>query len=70
MTLYNTTRFTQDLLKTHESSPPSFTVRLYREHWTLNNGIKFMYNHQTAVSGALSHLRPSLKAHLIIVSTR
>ncbi|KAI0675659.1 Spt20 family-domain-containing protein [Trametes maxima] len=48
MTLYNTSRFVDGLLKTHESSPPSFTVRLYREHWTLNNGSKFLYNNQIA----------------------
>ncbi|KAI0642084.1 Spt20 family-domain-containing protein [Trametes meyenii] len=48
MTLYNTSRFVDGLLKTHERSPPSFTVRLYREHWTLNNGSKFLYNNQIA----------------------
>ena len=49
MALYNMSRFAQGLLKTHETSPPSFTVRLYREYWTLNNGSKFLYNNQTAV---------------------
>ncbi|RPD64166.1 hypothetical protein L226DRAFT_460544 [Lentinus tigrinus ALCF2SS1-7] len=48
MALYNMSRFVQGLLKTHENSPPSFTVRLYREYWTLNNGSKFLYNNQTA----------------------
>ncbi|KAI0630606.1 Spt20 family-domain-containing protein [Trametes polyzona] len=48
MALYNTSRFIDGLLKTHENSPPSFTVRLYREHWTLNNGSKFLYNNQIA----------------------
>lgn len=50
MALYNTSRFIQGLLKEHEHSPPSFTVRLYREHWVLNNGSKFLYNNQIAVS--------------------
>lgn len=50
MAVYNTSRFIDGLLKTHETSPPSFTVRLYREHWTLNNGSKFLYNNQIAVS--------------------
>ncbi|EIW59818.1 uncharacterized protein TRAVEDRAFT_28817, partial [Trametes versicolor FP-101664 SS1] len=48
MAVYNTSRFIDGLLKTHETSPPSFTVRLYREHWTLNNGSKFLYNNQIA----------------------
>ncbi|EJF64059.1 hypothetical protein DICSQDRAFT_81015, partial [Dichomitus squalens LYAD-421 SS1] len=48
MALYNTSRFVQGLLKDHENSPPSFTVRLYREHWVLNNGSKFLYNNQIA----------------------
>ena len=49
MAMYNMTRFVQGLLKAHEHSPPSFTVRLYREYWTLNNGSKFLYNNQIAV---------------------
>ncbi|KAH9893546.1 Spt20 family-domain-containing protein [Cubamyces lactineus] len=48
MAVYNTSRFIDGLLKSHENSPPSFTVRLYREHWTLNNGSKFLYNNQIA----------------------
>ncbi|KAI0832010.1 Spt20 family-domain-containing protein [Trametes gibbosa] len=48
MSVYNTSRFVNGILKSHENSPPSFTVRLYREHWTLNNGSKFLYNNQTA----------------------
>ncbi|KAI0766658.1 Spt20 family-domain-containing protein [Trametes elegans] len=48
MAVYNTSRFIEGLLKTTESSPPSFTVRLYREYWTLNNGSKFLYNNQVA----------------------
>ncbi|KAI0357989.1 hypothetical protein OH77DRAFT_1397640 [Trametes cingulata] len=48
MAVYNTSRFIDQLLKTHESSPASFTVQLYREHWTLNSGSKFLYNNQIA----------------------
>lgn len=49
MALYNTTRYLQGLLKEYEDAPPSFTVRLYREHWILNNSTKFLYNNQMAV---------------------
>lgn len=49
MALYNMSRFVQGILKTYDHSPPSFTVRLYREYWTLNNGSKFLYNNQIAV---------------------
>ncbi|KAH9940890.1 Spt20 family-domain-containing protein [Epithele typhae] len=48
MALYNTARFVHGLLKANRAAPPSFTVRLYREHWILNNGSKFLYNSQTA----------------------
>ncbi|EKM50542.1 uncharacterized protein PHACADRAFT_213459 [Phanerochaete carnosa HHB-10118-sp] len=48
MTDYNVTRSVEGLLAQHESSPPSFTVHLYPEHWTLNNGSKFLYNNQVA----------------------
>lgn len=49
---YNISRSVQELLNEHESSPPSFTVHLYPEHWTLNNGSKFLYNNQVAVCSA------------------
>ena len=49
MALYNTSRFVQGLLKDYENAPPSFTIRLYREHWILNNSSKFLYNHQIGV---------------------
>ncbi|KDQ50742.1 hypothetical protein JAAARDRAFT_199735 [Jaapia argillacea MUCL 33604] len=45
---YNLTRSVQELLEKNESSQPSFTVHLYPEHWTLNNGSKFLYNNQVA----------------------
>ncbi|KAI0077762.1 hypothetical protein K474DRAFT_1620724 [Panus rudis PR-1116 ss-1] len=49
MACYNLTRFNDDLLRKHENDPPSFIVRLYPEHWTLNNGSKFLYtNNQVA----------------------
>lgn len=52
MAIYNTTRFFQALLAEHESSPPSFTVRLYPDYWQLNNGSKWLYNNQIAVCAA------------------
>ena len=51
MASYNGARFVQELLDAHESSPPSFTVHLHLDHWTLNGGSKFLYNNQMAVSG-------------------
>ncbi|EIN09455.1 hypothetical protein PUNSTDRAFT_143012 [Punctularia strigosozonata HHB-11173 SS5] len=48
MTNYNALRSIRELLAKHETSPPSFTVHLYPEHWTLNNGSKFLYNNPVA----------------------
>lgn len=45
-------RSVDELLAQHKSSPPSFTIHLYPEHWTLNNGSKFLYNNQVAVRSA------------------
>jgi hypothetical protein len=33
---------------------PSFTINLYPEHWTLNNGSKFLYNNPVAVGGLIA----------------
>jgi hypothetical protein len=49
MMTYNASRSVHELLAKHESNPPSFAVHLYPEHWTLNNGSKFLYNNQIAV---------------------
>lgn len=46
---YNLTRYVEELLFENEESPASFTVHLYPEHWTLNNGSKFLYNNPVAV---------------------
>ena len=46
---YNIMRDDSALLEEFEKSPPSFTVRLYPAHWTLNNGPKFLYNNQVSV---------------------
>jgi hypothetical protein len=46
----NRTRAVDALLTRTESQPASFTVHLYPEHWVLNNGSKFLYHNQTAVS--------------------
>ncbi|KAJ3552987.1 hypothetical protein NM688_g3859 [Phlebia brevispora] len=45
---YNITRSIEELLSEHELSPPSFTVHLHPDHWTLNGGSKFLYNNQIA----------------------
>lgn len=50
MAAYNITRSVDELLAEHRDSPPSFTIQLYPEHWTLNGGPKFLYNNQVAVS--------------------
>ncbi|KAJ7498060.1 Spt20 family-domain-containing protein, partial [Mycena galericulata] len=43
------------LLEKNESQPPSFSVHLHPEHWTLNNVSKFLYN--TQISGLLDDIR-------------
>lgn len=48
MTGYNITRSAEELLGKYESSPPSFSIHLYPDHWTLNNGPKFLYNSPVA----------------------
>ena len=46
---YNRTRYVEELLERTDALPPSFTVHLHLEYWTLNNGSKFLYNNQIAV---------------------
>ncbi|KAF9461492.1 Spt20 family-domain-containing protein [Collybia nuda] len=58
---YNRTRFVEELLERTESSPPSFTVHLHSEYWTLNQGSKFLYNNQIA------SLLDDIRAHRIPV---
>ncbi|KAF8621878.1 hypothetical protein AX15_007435 [Amanita polypyramis BW_CC] len=41
---YNKARFVQDLLQRTEGKPPSFTVNLYPDYWSLNNGSRFHYH--------------------------
>lgn len=53
---YNLTRFVEELLEEHQSDPPSFSVHLYPDYWTLNNGSKFLYNNQVAVCPMFSRL--------------
>lgn len=57
------------LLEEFEKSPPSFTVRLYPAHWTLNNGPKFLYNNQVSVSTYLDPLLSPADS-LLVVDTR
>lgn len=49
MTGYNITRSAEELSDRYESEPPSFSIHLYPEYWTLNNGPKFLYNNPVAV---------------------
>ncbi|KAF8330505.1 Spt20 family-domain-containing protein [Amanita rubescens] len=41
---HNKSRFVQDLLQRTEGKPPSFTVNLYPDYWSLNNGARFHYH--------------------------
>ncbi|KAH7885750.1 Spt20 family-domain-containing protein [Phlebopus sp. FC_14] len=61
MTGYNITRSAEELLDKYESSPPSFSIHLYSEYWTLNNGPKFLYNNPIA------SLLDDVRAHRIPV---
>ncbi|KAI0917859.1 hypothetical protein AcV5_002691 [Taiwanofungus camphoratus] len=45
---YNLTRFVEELLEAHRSSPASFSVKLYPDFWNLNGGQKCLYNNQIA----------------------
>ncbi|KAI0064034.1 hypothetical protein BV25DRAFT_1801090 [Artomyces pyxidatus] len=45
---YNLTRLSNDLLDKYMDSPPSLSVQLYPEHWTLNSGSKQLYNQPAA----------------------
>ncbi|KAI9508161.1 Spt20 family-domain-containing protein [Russula earlei] len=59
---YNLTREAQSILEQHQSSPPSFSVQLYHDNWTLNSGPKFLYN-----SPAYTALFDDIKANRIPV---
>ncbi|KAF8649274.1 hypothetical protein AX16_005902 [Volvariella volvacea WC 439] len=58
---YNRTREVEALLEHTQLLPPSFTVHLHTEYWTLNNGGKFLYNNQIA------SLLDDVRAHRIPV---
>ncbi|KAG9309886.1 Spt20 family-domain-containing protein [Chiua virens] len=61
MTGYNITRSAEELLEKYDSEPPSFSIHLYPEYWTLNNGPKFLYNNPVA------SLLDDIRAHRIPV---
>ncbi|KAF8552879.1 hypothetical protein OG21DRAFT_1442848 [Imleria badia] len=61
MTGYNITRSAEALLDKYESDPPSFSIHLFPEYWTLNNGPKFLYNNPVA------SLLDDVRAHRIPV---
>ncbi|KII87461.1 hypothetical protein PLICRDRAFT_142760 [Plicaturopsis crispa FD-325 SS-3] len=58
---YNITRSVEELLERTNDKPPSFTVHLYPDYWTLNNGLNFLYTHQVA------SLLEDIRAHRIPV---
>ena len=49
VTGYNILRDDSTLLDENANSPPSLTVYLFPDYWTLNNGPKFLYNNQVSV---------------------
>lgn len=50
MTAYCDSVLVDGILAKYADSPPSFTVNLYPEHWSLNNSqSKFLYNNPVAV---------------------
>lgn len=57
MTGYNITRSAEELLDKYESEPPSFSIHLYPDYWTLNSGPKFLYNNPVAVRPNLFGVR-------------
>jgi hypothetical protein len=61
MTGYNITRSAEELLDKYEFDPPSFSIHLHPEYWTLNNGPKFLYNNPVA------SLLDDVRAHRIPV---
>lgn len=63
MTGYNITRSAEELLDKYESDSPSFSIHLYPEYWTLNNGPKFLYNNPVAVSPDWLGASPPLNMH-------
>lgn len=62
---YNVTRYVERLLERHQSSPPSFTVHLYPDHFTLNQPTKpqFLYNGPMAVRMSVQLSRRLLIPH-------
>ena len=46
---HNKSRLVEDLLQRTEGKPPSFTVNLYPDYWSLNNGARFHYHIPMAV---------------------
>lgn len=67
---YNITRSVEELLQRHARSPPSFTIHLYPEHWTLNGGLKTLYNNHLAVRWPSSLSAAVLIAAVEVVPAR
>ncbi|KAG8905047.1 Transcription factor spt20 [Tulasnella sp. 403] len=55
MTVYNPTRFYEQLLSQYAHCPPSFTVNFYQEHWLINNSRPNLYH--TPISFLLDNIR-------------
>jgi hypothetical protein len=62
---YNLTRETQSILDEHKNSPPSFSVQLYHDNWTLNSGPKFLYN--SPAYTVRTHLLLAIFYHSLVI---
>ena len=69
MASYNVMRSVEDLLTQYESSPPSFTIHLHREHWNMNNSHKFLYHGQPAVGDIADVIRNILTSQYSLYLT-
>ena len=62
---YNLTREAQSILDEHQDSPPSFSVQLYHDNWTLNSGPKFLYN--SPAYTVRTHLLLAISYHSLVI---
>lgn len=66
MSLYNPTRHDEQLLSQFSSSPPSFTINFYPDHWLINNSRPHLYHTPIAVRPSGVQENPSqLKDHFM-----
>jgi hypothetical protein len=62
---YNLTREAQSILDEHQNNPPSFSVQLYHDNWTLNSGPKFLYN--SPAYTVRTHLLVAISHHSLVM---